>query len=356
MTDFDQTREILTGLKDRGVDDMVVALNNWTNAGIAGKVDYKAKAAGVLGGKSDFKDLTQYMQDNGIAYYPTVNNKKFYSGQGFFSFTDTAIRVSGSYSRLVSYERAFGTPDSFKDTISLLSPNKFRDIYSDLTDNYTQAGIPGVCIGEMTSVLYGDYGKKAISRDAMKQIMADSLSGLQSGVGSVLANTANAYALPYVDHVTNVPLSSSGFDVFDEDLPFYQLVLHGVMPYATTAINGSADSERLLLQAIATGSNLHYDLLHEETSELKDTDFDIYYYAHYANWLDTAAQEYKLASTVTAAVSNQTIVDYIQQDDVITTTYADGTVTKVNLKTGQISLNGTTYELSEYVEEGGLLS
>ena len=356
MTDFDQTREILSGLKDRGVDDMVVALNNWTNAGIAGKVDYKAKAAGVLGGKSDFKDLTQYMQDNGIAYYPTVNNKKFYSGQGFFSFTDTAIRVSGSYSRLVSYERAFGNPDSFKDTISLLSPNKFRDIYSDLTDNYTQAGIPGVCIGEMTSVLYGDYGKKAISRDAMKQIMADSLSGLQSGVGSVLANTANAYALPYVDHVTNVPLSSSGFDVFDEDLPFYQLVLHGVMPYATTAINGSADSERLLLQAIATGSNLHYDLLHEETSELKDTDFDIYYYAHYANWLDTAAQEYKLASTVTAAVSNQTIVDYIQQDDVITTTYADGTVTKVNLKTGQISLNGTTYELSEYVEEGGLLS
>lgn len=32
MTDFDQTREIISSLKDRGVDDMVVALNNWTNA------------------------------------------------------------------------------------------------------------------------------------------------------------------------------------------------------------------------------------------------------------------------------------------------------------------------------------
>ena len=97
-------------------------------------------------------------------------------------------------------------------------------------------------------------------------------------------------------------------------------------------------------------------VLHEETSELKDTDFDIYYYAHYANWLDTAAQEYKLASTVTGAVSDQTIVDYIQQDDVITTTYANGTVTTVNLKTGQITCNGTSYALSDYVEEGGLLS
>ena len=225
-----------------------------------------------------------------------------------------------------------------------------------MLQNYFKAGITGVSIGEMTSLLYGDYGKKAISRDDMKNIMTDSLSGMQKGVGSVLADTANAYALPYVDHVTNVPLSSSGFDVIDEDLPLYQLVMHGVLPYATTAINGSADSERLLLQAIATGSNLHFDLLHEETSELKDTDFDIYYYAHYANWLDTAAQEYKLASTVTGAVSDQTIVDYIQQDDVITTTYANGTVTTVNLKTGQITCNGTSYVLSDYVEEGGLLS
>ena len=59
---------------------------------------------------------------------------------------------------------------------------------------------------------------------------------------------------------------------------------------------------------------------------------------------------------MTGAVSDQTIVDYIQQDDVITTTYANGTVTTVNLKTGQITCNGTSYALSDYVEEGGLLS
>ena len=36
--------------------------------------------------------------------------------------------------------------------------------------------------------------------------------------------------------------------------------------------------------------------------------------------------------------------------------YANGTVTTVNLKTGQITCNGTSYALSDYVEEGGLLS
>ena len=35
---------------------------------------------------------------------------------------------------------------------------------------------------------------------------------------------------------------------------------------------------------------------------------------------------------------------------------ANGTVTTVNLKTGQITCNGTSYALSDYVEEGGLLS
>lgn len=53
---------------------------------------------------------------------------------------------------------------------------------------------------------------------------------LDSSLGNgILADSANAYALPYVSHITNVPLSSSHFDVFDEDIPFYQLVMHGVI-------------------------------------------------------------------------------------------------------------------------------
>lgn len=356
ITSYSQAEEILRNLSDSGVDEMVVSYNNWTNAGICDEIDYKAKPSGTLGGKGDFEDLTNFMSQKNIEFYPTVNNMSFYSGNGYYSFSDTAVRVSGAYSRIISYDRAYGVQNDFKETMSLLSPNAFKEVYSNVAENYSDAGLKGVSLGDMTSALYGDYGKLGISRFKTMTILEESYSTLNSSLSNkILADSANAYALPYVSHITEVPLSSSRYDVFDEDIPFYQLVLHGVIPYSTTAVNGSADSETLLLMAIATGSNLYFDMLYEETSVLKDTDFDVYYYANYEHWLNTATAEYKLASEIIKGVSNCTITDYVVSDDnVITTTYSNGTVIKVDLENKTIDNNGQVYKLDEYAEEGGI--
>jgi len=268
MTSYSEMQEILEQMKAAGADEMVVALNNWTSAGISGKVDYKAKASGTLGGKSDFNDLTAYMDSSSIQWYPTVNNSAYYSGQGYWSLTDTAIRVSGSFARIVDYERAYGVPYGEKKTMSLLSPATFPELYEKLVKNYSKAGLHSVSIGVMSSTLYGDYGKKSgTARDTAKQYIVDSLAQMQNSDFSVLSEDPNAYVLPYTDTITDIPLYSSGFNIFDGDIPLYQLVMHGVIPYSTKAVNGSADAERLVMLAVAAGSNLHFDMLYAETSQ-----------------------------------------------------------------------------------------
>ena len=148
----------------------MVALNNWTAAGISGKVDYKAKASATLGGNAAFKDLRDYLDQNSIAWYPVVNNTAYYSGQGYHSLTDTAVRVSGSFARSVDYENAYGVPYGDKKTMSLLSPAAFPELMQKLTQNYSKAGFEGVCIGDLSSKLYGDYGKKSgTARDTAMQ-------------------------------------------------------------------------------------------------------------------------------------------------------------------------------------------
>lgn len=354
ITGFEQAKGIVETLKNDGAENMVVTYDNWTNAGIAGKVDYKAKPAGVLGGKSDFEEFTDFLKGNSISLYPSVNNKGFKSGQGYFTFTDTATRVSGSYSRLLTYDRAYGVQSTFYDPVSLLSPLTFGELYTDLTENYSEKGLTGVSLGEMTSTLYGDYGKDAVSRDKTMSILKESYAGVKDGVGSILADTANAYAFSSVDHITNVPLSSSEFDVFDEDIPFYQVAMHGLTPYSTTAVNGSADYKTLMLMALATGSNFNYDMLYEETSELKDTEFDVYFYANYQYWTDAAAKGYELSKAVLGGTASQRIIGYETSGDVITTTYENGTVTRINLATGDIDVNGHSYNLNDYLGEGAL--
>lgn len=355
ITSFDDAQTILSQLKDNGTDNMVVSYHNWTNAGIKNQVDYKATPSNTLGGSSDFKSLKKFLDENGILLYPVVENDTFVSGQGYYTFQNTNIRVSGSYSRIISYDLAFGEQDSDKDSYSLLSPTVFNEIYSKLAKNYSSAKLSGVSIGDMTSLLYGDYGKQSLCREDTQNIVTESLSNIQSTVGSVLGIGANEYTLPYLDHITDVPLYSSGYDVFDADIPFYQLVMHGVIPLATTPINASADSDTLLLQAIATGMNPRYDMIYEETSTLKDTEYDTLYYANYEYWVDTASKQYLFAKDILDAVSGSYITSYKQVDDIIFTEYANGTKTEVNIEDMSVKLNGVEYKYSDYVTiEGGM--
>ena len=135
-------------------------------------------------------------------------------------------------------------------------------------------------------------------------------------------------------------------------IPLYQIVMHGLVPYSTKAVNGTSDAGETVLRAIAAGSNLRFDLLAAETSRLKDTDFDPYFYAYADEWTQNAAQYYAFAKEILAAVSDAAIIRYEQEGDRITTTYDNGAETVVDLHARTVSLNGQTRSLKDYVPEG----
>ena len=130
------------------------------------------------------------------------------------------------------------------------------------------------------------------------------------------------------------------------------MVLHGLVPYSSTAINGSADPDRLLLMAAATGSYLSYDMLYTETSELKDTEFDVYFYANYENHVLSAAEKYKLLKPLYEEIAEDRITGYEADSEEISVTYSDYTVIKVNFSENTIAFNGQTIDLDD-TKKGG---
>ncbi len=354
VTNFSQGREILNDLAESGVENIVASYKNWTDDGIENKVDTSASPASALGGNDGFSALSSFIEDNRFELYPVSDNRDFYSGNGYNSINNTCVRISGSYSRIVSYDRAYNIPDGFKDNMSLLSPHYYSDVFSDIAENYSKAGISGVSIGNLTSSLYGDYGKREISRADAKQLAVEGYKLLTDKLEKgILADTANAYAIPYASHITNVPLTSSRFDIFNEDIPFYQMVLHGLVPYSSTAVNGSADHNKQLLMAAATGSYLNYDMLYEDASELKDTEFDVYFYANYDNHILSAAAEYRLLKPLYEEIADDSITGYETDDNGnITVTYSGGTVVKADFTENTLAFGGQTIDLDE-IRKGG---
>ncbi|MCD8006861.1 MAG: DUF5696 domain-containing protein [Oscillospiraceae bacterium] len=359
FTTFDQAAEILEGLVELGVDQLVVNYNDWTTDSMTGKLDTADSVASVLGGKSDLEDLIEYCESIGAQFYGSITDYTFSkNGNGFWTLFNTAYRVSKSYARPYEYNIAYGTPNDGVAS-ALLSPRSISKLSNKVTKNLAKYDLPGVGLGAYAYTLWGDYSNKnRTNREVTAQNIVEyykAVADIGDGT-SIIADAPNAYLLAYVDVIQNLTLQSSQFKIVDEDVPFVQIVLHGYIPYSTEAINGSADSMELFLRAIASGSYVKYTFIYEETTEIEDTDYINLYYANYEGWLEQAAAEYELASEILSTVSDSVITGYETDGSVITTTYENGVVTTVNLSTGEITANGKTYNYSDYVDEGGILN
>ena len=97
------------------------------------------------------------------------------------------------------------------------------------------------------------------------------------------------YAFKYVDVAVGVPESSSMYTVYDQTIPFYQLVVNGLFDYTTETINGTSSkgSDYYFAKMLETGSNVNFMLSAEDPSVLLQTDYTQYFQAYYNNWKET---------------------------------------------------------------------
>lgn len=357
ITGFKQAGEIVDKLKDQSVDDMVVNYNDWTNKAITNKISTKADASGTLGGDKDFKN---FLETDGIKVYPTLNNNQMDSSSwGYMTLTSTAIRISNAYSRQSKYSYAFGVAEVGVSP-ALLSPAKYSQVFDEMVSSYKDEGIDNIGFGDFAFKLSSDFSSKNTSvRDKTMQTLIEGYEKAKGDMGSVITSSANAYILPYADHITNVPVYSSGFNITDYDIPFYQMVVHGYVPFSGKPINASSNSDEMFMLSLAAGSNIHYDMIYEDASVLQDTEYDELYYANYEGWVPHAAEEYKLTKQILSGVSDMTIKKYERSADgnELKTTYTDGTkdvVVRINISNATATVDGTTYDLSPALTEGGL--
>jgi hypothetical protein len=349
VTGFDEATDILEGLKGEGVGDMVATYINYTADNIKREVSTSGAPASVLGGKGDFNRFLDYAEGAGVSVYPSVSNVSFTSGNGYNTVLDSALRVTGQFSRSYVFDLAHRVPNQYYDTESLLSPLAYSRMFNQLTKKYTNRDYTGIALGDTANTLYGDYGRDHSSRTAAMETVVEGYSQLRDAGLSVLASDASQYVLPFADHITNVPLESSGYDMFDQDVPFYQIAMYGLRPVATIAVNGEPRLADTLLKAIACGSNLKFDMIGISADKIKDTRFDNLYYANADNWIATAADAWRFHNDILGDVSGSTITGYETDGDVITTTFSNGTVLVTNLSDRTVSKNGTVYDIYTYI-------
>lgn len=360
-TSYEQAGEMLKTLSGLGVDSMQLVYNDCTDSGLKGRVTTAMDYSGKLGGKNKYVELEQLCDSLNTDIYPSFDFMEYSDSGNGYSFTlNSSKRITNAYATQTAFEPAFGIPETdIKPTWTILSPYYIPDVFNKLTSSLTAEGITEVSLNQATRSLYSDFSRKNfdgysnfLRHDALK-ILTDGYKQLNDAGISIVAQQCNAYALPYVKAITGVPLYSSNYDLFDYDVPFYQMVIHGYIPYASKPLNASSNANELRLLSIATGSAFHYELMYNSPNELTDSLYEEYFYAGHEGWLDVAAKDYAMFKELDSSIKEQTVTDFEHiNNKSFKITYSDNTVIEIDTDAEICKINGQEKNLADYELKG----
>lgn len=344
-TAYGQAKTILEELKERGADDMIVTYNEFNDAGITNRISGSVDCADKLGGEKAFGELTEYCKNEGIILAPSADLMEFArSGNGFSKTGDSVIGVAKSYSTQGEFELAFGTPHPTRRAHFILAPARFEDAYSAFISDISAAELSAVSTADSTSILYSDFRQsenRYTSRQQTIEILKNCWEQISAGDLVFVTSACNDYALKYADFIRNVPLSSSGFDITDYDIPLYEIIIHGYIPYTSKAINASSAADETLLKSLVTGTPPHYDLMYENPNKFTDSEYDILFYTHADGYLDAAAESYALFKENLSDIINSPVTEFeIGADNVWRSKFENGTTVEADLKNYTVTING----------------
>lgn len=338
LTTFDEAQTIVKSLQAQGVGELKLRLSGWFNRGLRHEPADHISVDGELGGSGGFKKLLAFAEQEGITVYPDVSFTHLYwdaDNGSRYSDSKAAARQVNRYSAWVWEHTTWARP---------LSARLVPYVVDKYLGAYEKYGRTGISLRNIANQLEGDYRHNhVVDRSQSEQIDKDQLAKISAKLPDVMVDGGNAYALAYAKDVVLAPMTNNGYNITDEAVPFYEIVLHGYVNYAGAPLNLSpeADAKKYVLKALEYGSNVYFKWIYADNDLIKDTHFLDLYSVHYETWMDEAIAAYRTVNDALKDVQGQTIADHRKlAEGVYRTTYEGGKTIIVNYNPFAVTAEG----------------
>ena len=354
LTTYDECQQMLKDLQAADIKNITLRYTGWSNNGIENvKIPKGATALKKLGGQKAFAALQSFAATAGVEFYPEVDLLTYQKNGNGISVRKNAVRsIFGKTMLLSKYMLSTYVTKLGTNTTVLLSPEKLDFVGGRYLTSLTSQKLSAVSLSNLGEYTYSNfYEKNEQFRALFPSYVEAMLKKYEEADVKMSFDGGNAYVLPYASIITNVPMNSSGYDIFMKDVPFYQSVIHGYVPYTTRSLPQTADPEMAYLAAVETGTELAYIGIHEQASLLFDTEYNYLYGSTYTLWMDKAAQQYKEYMPVLEKIATKVIVDHRElADNVFMTEYEGGTQVIVNYNDKAVTVQGTEIKAKSFTD------
>ncbi|MBQ7955204.1 MAG: hypothetical protein IJ282_05590 [Lachnospiraceae bacterium] len=362
MTTFEEAQQMSEEFAQAGITNQVMNFQGWMNGGYYHDAADVIRVTGKLGGKGGLEDLNTTVAENGGRLYADVAFQNVTFADDGFNYNAESSRYYGA-----GYVASFGlvNPTTLRATsglgyyenkYDLLSPKFLPRYVSKFSDKFEGFEVDGVSLRDLGNYLHSDKKRtNIIDREQALDVVIGQWETLAASNKNLMADKANEYAFGYVTDIINTPISHNTYDIVDESIPLYQMIIHGNVNYSTELLNfyDLEDTTELVLNMIEYGAAPHYVFTWEESSKMKNTGLNRYYATTYDVWKQEAMDIYGQVNEALKYVTDAQIIEHeIISEDVRKVTYDNGVIIYVNYGDEAQKADGETVPAGSYRLEG----
>ena len=320
MTDFDDIAEIEKVLADAGVNHVDITLLGWEKGGYGTYVN-SFKTSSVLGSRSELERLADGANNYFIKFDPFISNESSPSKKNLvLSGNGTPVAGDGGKHHYYSASGMLQT---------------LNNIGKKTAINFSLVSMANTLVRDTT-------------KQKTKEFILDSLE--QQSQNRLLSLSApNSYALVYADRIVDLPNKSSQLRFYDEDVPFYQLVVNGLIPYTGSAVSQETTMTVNRLKMLEYGAAPCFEITYQSTVELKQSDFSAVDTVNFQKQKDTIISTIRWLRKILEPVKGHRMVYHTKlAEGVYKVEYDNHYSIYINYNEEPVSFEGVTIEALNY--------
>lgn len=341
MTDVDQIREIYGELQAAGVDTVLSVYKGWQKGGMYHIPISKYKADGKIGGTGALTDLMQDSAKEGYDIY--LYNDALWANPEESNTTFNIVK------KVNKRRLEINTRGYVYSTFNYLLPTRSDYNLDKFVESYTSKGVNNLAVAGITGNLFSysyssDYYDRIFTADIYESSIADI-----SGQTSLILEKPFAYLWNYTEAMLDMPLGTSDFMYEDEKVPFFSIVLKGIVPMYSEYVNFEANKQEFRLQMIEAGVYPSFYVTYEDSADLIYTNSADLYSTKYSTYKDTIV-EYDADFRQVAALTGDAMITRHEMlaEGVNRVTYDNGVVFYINYNQDAVTVDGVTIDGLSY--------
>lgn len=350
------TLEDATQIADDFSDMPIVMIMKGTDSDGAygGKIDTSFSINSKIGSKKEYSALAEKLASNGGTLYSVANHNEYTkSSFGFSKLFHAARSVTGKNIKLYRYRYGDGQQDAEIEALNLLNYSKMLKGVNKFIKSAKKNGVSAVAPLSISNSPY-TCNNAGGDRNRVYSTYKEALKAYNSADINLLLEAPTDELVTYADNIYALPIKSGRHKIFDEDIPFIQLVLNGLRNYSTPALNEEY-GKQLLLKALESGSSPALSLYASEYDDIYDTPLRDYVSSEYSvqkESLSALISEYRLVAD--ELKDSQIIGHTVLSNNVHAASYSNSKTVIVNFTGTDYNHNGKQVAANSYlVIKGG---